>query len=182
VTKKSYVIENGLTAGIVGLALVVGFAVGLSKLTVHHDHKAIKLPASIDGGYTLVDSSTPQAQNLLQVLSQLSASASKAEDAGAVSALYQPVAATGGTPASAPTSFAVTAVRKGSSTSPMMVPLSSLGTYSKVGEDTCFQASSQSSPYTACYRSSAEFTVEVTGSDAPAALAAHLDAIWKKIS
>lgn len=181
-TKKSYVIENGLTIGLIALALVVGFAVGLSKLTVHHDHKAIKLPSSIDGGYTLVDSTTPQAQQLLQVLSQLSDSASKAENAGVVSALYQPVAATAGAPASAPSSFAVTAIRKGSATSPMMVPLSSLGTYSKVGEDTCFQASSQSSPYTACYRSSAEFSVEVTGSDTAAALAGHLDAIWKKIS
>jgi hypothetical protein len=182
VTKKSYVIENGLTIGLIALALVVGFAVGLTKLTVHHDHKAINLPTSIDGGYTLVDSTTPQSQQLLQVLSQFSDSASKAENAGAASALYQPAAASAGSATAAPTSFAVTAVRKGSATSPMMVPLSSLGTFSKVGDDTCFQASSQSSPYTACYRSSAEFTVEVTGSDTPAAMAGHLDAIWKKIS
>ncbi|BBH17848.1 hypothetical protein Back2_21350 [Nocardioides baekrokdamisoli] len=169
-TKKSYVAENGLTLGLIGLAVLVIFAVALPRWTHHQDFKAIKLPATIDGGYTLVDASvSPQ---LKQVLSQLSDSASKAEGVGATSALYKSAADT----------FAVTAVRKGSSTAPMMVPLSAIGTYSKVGDDTCFQASSQSSPYTACFRSSAELTVEVTSSAAPADLAKHLDEIWKKTS
>lgn len=169
-TKKSYVVENGLTLGLVGLAVLVVFAIALPRWTHHQDFKAIKLPGTIDGGYTLVDASvSPQLQ---QVLTQLSDSASKAEDTSATSALYKSTADT----------FAVTAVRKGSATSPMMVPLSDLGTYSKVGEDTCFQSSSQSSPYTACYRSSAEFTIQVTSSATPAVLAKHLDDIWKKTS
>ena len=169
-TKKSYVVENGLTLGLVGLAVLVVFAIGLPRWTHHQDFKAIKLPGSIDGGYALVD--TAASPQLQQVLSQLSDSASKAADVSATSALYK----------SATDTFAVTAVRKGAATAPMMVPLSSLGAYSKVGDDTCFQSSSQSSPYTACYRSSAELTIEVTSSATPADLAKHLDAIWKKIS
>lgn len=169
-TKKSYVVENGLTLGLIGLAVLVVFAIALPRWTHHQDFKAIKLPGSIDGGYTLVDATvSPQLQ---QVLTQLSDSASKAEGVSATSALYK----------AATDTFAVTAVRKGAATSPMMVPLSTLGSYSKVGDDTCFQSSSQSSAYTACYRSSAELTIEVTSSAAPDALAKHLDDIWKKTS
>lgn len=167
-TKKSYVAENGITLGLAGLALLVIFAIALPRWTHHQVYKAITLPASIDGGYTLVDAST--APQLQQVLSGLSDSASKAEGVSATSALYK----------SANDTFAVTAVRKGSATAPMMVPLSDLGTYSKVGDDTCFQASSQSSPYVACYRSSENLTMQVTSSATPDVLAKHLDAIWKK--
>lgn len=169
-TKKSYVAENGITLGLAGLALLVVFAIALPRWTHHEVYKAIKLPASVDGGYTLVDSTvSPQ---LTQVLSQLSTSATDAEGVNATSALYK----------SATDTFAVTAVRKGSPTAPMMVPLSDLGTYSKVGEDTCFQSSSQSSPYVACYRSSAELTMEITSSGTPDVLAKHLDDVWKKTS
>lgn len=169
-TKKSYVAENGILFGLVGLALLVVFAIALPRWTHHEDFKKIALPASIDGGYTLVDAA--QAPQLQQVLATLSDSASKAADVSATTALYK----------SGTDSFAVTAVRKGASTSPMMVPLSDVGTYAKVGEDTCFTSSSQSSPYVACYRSSAELTMEVTSNIAAPELAKHLDDIWKKTS
>jgi hypothetical protein len=193
-TPSTYVAENGITFGVIVLALFVIFGVGLPRW-IHEDDTSsrstakIELPASLSGGYVSADSAAswkdavakkqvPQqtATSLQQQATQLSKQAEKnieALGAGAASRMYVDTAHG--------SLMVVSAVRDRSA---FMQGLT--GNIQKVGTSLCNVGSSSSSGSVVdCSRTSDDLTVEIQvqgGTPSAATTAKHIDEVWTKIS
>jgi len=145
--KDRSVVETGIVLGVIVLALVVVFAVGLPRWHKHDVGGTIALPATLSGGLTKAGSSEldaailKQEQNATQVMG---AATSVAEYTDAKQSTGVIVQATR-TPVGA------------------LLPVAS-GTYTRVGEVYCLTDTSAQA--TLCRRGSGDLTVQVTASDA----------------
>lgn len=175
-TKKSYVVENGLTLGLISLAALVVFAIALPRWTHHQDTKAIVFPASVSGMTQVTATNTPAAATTLDSFATLDRSTTAALDAASNSVIY----------ANQQTgqSLIVRAIRKPGGL--ILLP-QAVGTVSKVGSDECLSTtgtdqSGQPSSSALCVRSVGTLTLQVVGGGTPDAIDANLNDIWKKIS
>lgn len=191
---STYVAENGITLGVIVLALFVIFAVGLPRWI--HDSggstmstEKIALPPSLSGGYVAADSASSwkdavskkqvnqqTATSLQQQATQLRKQAEKnigALGAGAASRMYVNL--------SEQSLMVVTAVRGRSAFIQGLT-----GNIQKVGNSLCNTGSSSNGGSVVdCSRTSDNLTVEVQvqGSKASASSTAErVDEIWAKVS
>lgn len=166
-TKKSYVVENGLTLGLIGLAVLVVFAIGLPRWTYDNSSKrAIDLPQSLSGNYTAVTQAEVSAN---KVAGEISA----ATGASAATRIYSG--------AGQQNVLVVNAVR-----APGAAALPITGSdVSKVGVDVCFsmQLAGQSGPIpvAVCRRSGPDLTVQVTSNVDAATAAKYADELWSSV-
>lgn len=192
-TPSTYVAENGITFGVIALALLVVFGVGLPRW-IHDDgstvsNEKITLPSSLSGGYVSAESAASwkdaiskkqidqqNATSLQQQAVQLSKQVQKnvaTLGAGAAARMY--VDAAHGS------LMVVSAVRERSA---FMVGLTSQ--LQKVGHSLCTGGGTSSSGSVVyCSRTSDDLTVEVQvqgGTPTAASAAKHIDEVWDKVS
>lgn len=166
-TKKSYVIENGLTAGIVGLAAVVVVAVGLPHWAhAPKDTSPINLPQTLSGGLAKQSGANGLDTQTQALTSALGVGGSAASYVSADQQHF----------------IFVQAVRTGGAA---LLPLIA-GTASKVGDDVCintqYATQSQALPIYTCRRTGSEMTVQVTATTDTATAAKYADEVWKDLN
>jgi hypothetical protein len=149
-TKERNVVESGIMLGVICLALIVIFAVGITRWHKHSDTASIDLPNSLSGGLAKVVD--PQ---LTDAITKQVSNATDVTGAAAAIAEYQD--------AQQKTGVIVQATR-----TPMgaLLPVAS-GTYSTVGDAKCLEDSTAQA--TICRRSNGDFTVQVTATDSATA-------------
>ena len=167
--KDPNVIEPGIMLGVICLALVVIFSVGITRWHKNSATSAaftqpISLPTSLSGGltpYKPTDSS--QQQQLQQQLSSFTTTATTATGSPAAFQVY--------TDSTQKTEVIVQAARVASG-----VPLVALpGQFSKIGDDVCTTDSGTSG--VVCQRTDDHLTVQVTAQDAATA-AKYTDEVY----
>jgi len=188
VATKRTSMENGLTFGVIALALVIIFAVGLPRWHKHAGQEAITLPDTISGGFLAADS--PAAWTDLkaagkvtdQQIAQLVGQAGQFHGQNATDASDALGIATAGRYyVSKDGNFLSVTAARGSGDA--WFPGAG-GTYSAQGDVTCYTsaASSSSSSSIDCRRSSSSLTVEVNAQGLDAStVAAAVDEVYNGI-
>jgi len=168
--QQSFVVENGITLGVIVLALFIIFAVGLPRwfdgdgAKAATAHSSITLPKKLSGGLKINTS-----KDIAGVMAKQQKDAADALGTSTALAVY----------GSSSDQYIVQAVRDSGGA---LLPTAQ-GSYTTVGDSVCLTDAIASQAYgvVTCRHSSAELTVQVTGvSDKKAAK--YADEIFKKLS
>lgn len=184
-TKRTSV-ENGLTFGVIALAIVIIFAVGLPRWHKNAGQDAINLPDTLSGGFVAAD--TPAGTAALnglkssggvtnQEIQQFVSAATQFHGQNATDATNALGVATAGRYYVSPDGkiIALTAARGSQS-----AWFPGVGSYSKHGDVTCFSGSSGSVD---CRRTSENLTVEANAQGVDAdTTAAAIDEVYNGIA
>jgi len=146
--KEKGVVENGLIIGIVVLAIVVIFAVGLPRWHKHAVNGSVSLPATLSGGFTR------NAQADQQIAASVS-SAKRTLGAGTDMALYL----------GAPSSQGQQEIIVEATRLPGQALLEAGMTYDRVGNSNCASETSSQGAEAICIRTNNDLTVQVTAAD-----------------
>jgi hypothetical protein len=157
--------ENGLTFGVIALAIVIIFAVGLPRWHKNAGQDPITLPDTLSGGFLAADSPTAWADLKAagkvtdQQIQQLVSQSGQFHGQNAVDATNALGVATAGRYyVSKDGNFMSVTAARGSGDA--WFPGSG-GSYSSHGDVTCFTTTSQSASSVDCRRTSADLTVEI---------------------
>lgn len=168
--QQSFVVENGITLGVIVLALFVIFAVGLPRwfdgdgTKSHTAHTSITLPKQLSDG-----SKVNTTKDIATAMSKQQNDTATALGATAAAAVY----------GEGQNEYVVQAVRdSGGALLPTVQ-----GTYTKVGNSVCLSdaIASQAAGLVTCRHANSELTVQVTGQDDKTA-AKYADEVFKSLT